>query len=687
MNTVPSAKIRNVALIGHGGSGKTTLAEALLVVAGVLTRAGRTEDGTTVCDFEPEELKRQISVSLALAPFLYEDCKINVIDTPGYADFVAEVEAGLSVADLAVLVVSAVEGVEVQTEETWRLAAELGIPRLVFVNKLDRERADFERTLDQLRDRFGSGIAPVELPIGREADFKGIADLLTDSAIMYGGPKPTTGPIPDDMSEIEHRVREALIEGIVVADDEMMERYLEGDMPSTKELEDTLAHGIAAASVFPVVCGSAVTGVGIDRLASLICEIGPSPLARGSFKVRAGNDTIELPRDPDGPPLARVFKTIADPFVGRISLMEVLSGTLKPDMTLYDSRSHSEEKLHALQIMRGKETQPTSSAPAGDIVAVAKLSGVLTGDTLAPKNRPVFAEGPRLRIPILSIAVHPKAKGDDDKLMTAIHRLQEEDTALLVRRDDETHQTVLSGMGDTHLQIVCEKLSRKFGVAVETEPVQVPYRETISRTAEAEGKYKKQTGGHGQFGVANLRVEPLERGEGFQFVDAIVGGAIPRQFIPAVEKGIQEAMVTGGYFGYPVVDVRVTCYDGKFHSVDSSEMSFKMAAAMGFREALAAAGPVVLEPVSRLEVTVPAAYQGDVLGDLNSRRGRVLGTEAGEHAEQVVIALVPTSEIQRYATDLRSLTGGRGRFAVRHDHHEVVPPPIAERLAKAAAAS
>jgi elongation factor G len=687
VNTVPSAKIRNVAFIGHGGSGKTTLAEALLVVAGVLSRAGRTEDGTTVCDFEPEELKRKISVSLALAPFLYEDCKINVIDTPGYADFVAEVEAGLSVADLAVLVVSAVEGVEVQTEETWRLATELGIPRLVFVNKLDRERADFERTLDQLRERFGSGIAPLELPIGREADFKGIADLLTDSAIMYGGPKPTTGPIPDDMSEIEHRVREALIEGIVVGDDELMERYLEGDVPSTEELEATLAHGIAAATVFPVVCGSAITGVGIDRLASLICEIGPSPLARGPFKVKAGNDTIELPRDPDGPPLARVFKTIADPFVGRISLMEVLSGTLRPDMSLVDSRTHTEEKLHALQVMRGKETQPTSAAPAGDIVAVGKLSSVLTGDTLAPKNQPVVAEGPRLRNPLLSIAVHPKAKGDDDKLMTAIHRLQEEDTALLVRRDDETHQTVLSGMGDTHLQIVCEKLSRKFGVAVETEPVLVPYRETITKPAEAEGKYKKQTGGHGQFGVANLRVEPLERGQGFEFVDAIVGGAIPRQFIPAVEKGIQEAMVQGGYFGYPVVDVRVTCYDGKFHSVDSSEMSFKMAASHGFKEALAAAGPVVLEPVSRLEVTVPAAYQGDILGDLNSRRGRVLGTESGERGEQVVIALVPTAEIQRYATDLRSLTGGRGRFIVRHDHHEVLPAPLAERLAKQTAAS
>jgi elongation factor G len=684
VNTVPSAKIRNVALIGHGGSGKTTLAEALLVAGGVLTRPGRTEDGTTVCDFEPEEVKRQISVSLALAPFLFEGCKINVIDTPGYADFITEVEAALLVADLAVLVVSAVEGVEVQTEETWRLAAELGIPRLVFVNKLDRERADFEKTLTQLSERFGSGIAPLELPIGSESAFNGVGDLLSDTAITYTTSKPTTGPIPEDMSDLQHRVRETLIEGIVVGDDAMMERYLEGEIPSATDLEATLAQGVASASVFPVVCGSAVTGVGIDRLASMICAIGPSPLARRPVAVQAGTETVQVTCDPAGQPLARVFKTIADPFVGRISLIEVLSGTLRPDITLYDSRNHTEEKLHALQVMRGKEAETISEAPAGDIVAVPKLSGVLTGDTLAPKNQPLVAEGPRVPVPVLSVAVHPKAKGDDDKLMTAIHRLQEEDTALVVRRDDETHQTVLSGMGDTHLQIVCEKLNRKFGVAVETEPVLVPYRETITKAAEAEGKYKKQTGGHGQFGVAFLRVEPLERGEGFEFVDAIVGGAIPRQFIPAVEKGVQEAMVTGGHFGYPVVDVRVTCFDGKYHSVDSSEMSFKMAASIGFKEALAAAGPVVLEPVARLEVTVPAAYQGDVLGDLNSRRGRVVGTEAGDRGEQVVIALVPESEIQRYATDLRSLTGGRGRFAVHHDHHEVVPAPIADKLAKQA---
>jgi elongation factor G len=474
-----------------------------------------------------------------------------------------------------------------------------------------------------------------------------------------------------------------LVEGIVVADDDLMERYLEGETLSTKELEETLAHGVASATVFPVVCGSATRSIAIDRLAELICEIGPSPLERAPVHVRAGDKSTQVVLDPTGQPLARVFKTIADPFVGKISLIHVLSGTIRPDVTLVNSRTHSDERLHALQLLRGKESTPVSEAQAGDVIAVPKLADARTGDTLAPKGSPVVIETRPAPTPLLSIAVRPKAKGDEDKLMTALHRLQEEDLTLAVRREDETHQTVLSGMGDTHLQIVCEKLQRKFGVEVDLEPVKVPYRETISKLAEAEGKYKKQTGGHGQFGVANLRVEPLERGTGFLFSDAIVGGAIPRQFIPAVEKGIVEAMSTGGALGFPVVDVKVTCYDGKYHSVDSSEMSFRMAGALGFREALANAGPVLLEPISRLEITTPASSQGDVLGDLNARRGRVLGTEAGSGDEQVVVALVPTSEVMRYATDLRSLTGGRGRFSIRHDRYEVVPAQFVDRIVKA----
>ncbi len=684
MATVPSEKIRNVVLVGHGGAGKTTLAEALLVSTGAISRPGRIEDGTTVCDFEPEEIKRRISVSLAMAPLQVGEFRVNVIDTPGYADFVAEVEAGLSVADLAVVVVSAVEGVEVNTELVWKMAAELGLPRLVYINKLDRERADFERTLAQLGGLFGAGIAPLELPIGHEVAFRGVADLLTDTAITYDGGTPVSGEIPSDMSDIEHRVREALVEGIVVADDDLMERYLDGEIPSAKQLESTLAHGVASATVFPVVCGSASRGIGVDRLAELICEIGPSPLERRGVRVLAGDKAVEVSLDPAGSPLARVFKTVADPYVGKISLLHVLSGTIRPDTTLVNSRTHGEERLHGLQLLRGKEAAPITEAQAGDIIAVPKLADARTGDTLAPKGSPVVIETRPAPTPLLAIAVRPRAKGDEDKLMTALHRLQEEDMTLSLRRDDETHQTILAGMGDTHLQIVCEKLQRKFGVEVETEPVRVPYRETITKTAAAEGKYKKQTGGHGQYGVANLRVEPLERGTGFEFSDEIVGGAIPRQFIPAVEKGVQEAMATGGPLGFPVVDVKVTVYDGKYHAVDSSEMSFKMAGSIGFREALGNAGPVLLEPISRLEISVPANTQGEVLGDLNSRRGRVLGTEAGSGDEQVVIALVPTSEIMRYATDLRSLTGGRGRFTTAHDRYEVVPAQLADKIAKAA---
>jgi elongation factor G len=683
----PSGKIRNVALVGHSGAGKTTLAEALLYTSGAIQRMGRTEDGTTTCDYEPEEVKRGISASLALAPFANDEFKINIIDTPGYVDFISEVQAALSVADLAVVVVSAIEGVEVQTEVVWEMAAELGLPRLVFVNKLDRERADFDQTLEQLKSTFGAGIAPLELPIGSEASFVGVADLLTDTAITYDGINATVGEIPSDLADQEHRVHDDLVEGIVVADDDLMERYLEGDTITTKELEETLAHGIASGTVFPVVCGSAAKGIAIDRLATLICEIGPSPLDRPSVVVRAGDKETQVKIDPSGDPLARVFKTIADPFVGKISLIKVVSGTLRPDIVLTNTRARSDEKLHALQMLRGKESQPVPDAQAGDIIAVAKLTEAQTGDTLAPKSMPVVVESLPRPPALLSIAVHPKAKGDEDKLMTALHRLREEDTSLHVRRDDETHQTVLSGAGETHLAIVAEKLLRKFGVDIQTEELKVAYRETITHLAEAEGKYKKQTGGHGQYGVASLRVEPLPRGEGFAFVDQIVGGAIPRQFIPAVEKGVVETMGMGGHYGFPVVDIKVTCFDGKYHSVDSSEMSFKMAGSLGLREALEKAGPVMLEPYSRVEVTVPPQHQGDVLGDLNSRRGKVLGTEPGPAGTQVVIALVPTSEMLRYATDLRSLTAGRGRFTVAHDHYDPVPAPLVDRLVKQATAS
>ncbi len=692
MKQVLTDKIRNVVLVGHSGSGKTTLAEALLYEAGAVNRMGRVEDATTVCDSEPEEQRRHQSLSLAVAPFEWNGHKINLIDTPGYADFEHEARAGMRVADLAVFVVSAVDGVEVQTAALWRTATELGLPRMVFINKLDRERSSFERTLEEIREAFGAGVAPLELPIGAEASFCGVADLLTDTAYTYdldpsrpaGTAARHSGAIPDDMEALEHQVHDNLVEGIVVADDDLLERFLEGETPTLEQLEHTLAHGLDAATVFPVVCGSATARVGIDRLADLVCEVGPSPQDREPTVVEAGTTEVEIAADPDGQPLAWVFKTIADRHVGQISLLKVLSGTLRTDDHLVNPRSGIDERLHGLFALRGREHLELATAPAGDIVAVAKLSGTTTGDTLAPKGTPVRLPVPEATEPVLAVAVVARSQADDDKLGNALHRLVEEDPALVVERDDETHQTLLRGMGETHLQITLERLERKFGVAVDQQEVRVAYRETILGTAAAEGKYKKQSGGHGQFGVADLRIEPLERGGGFEFVDRIVGGAIPRQFIPAVEKGIVEAMAEGGVFGYPVVDVRVYCTDGKYHPVDSSEMSFKMAGRLGFREALAAAEPIILEPISRVEVVVPAELQGDVMGDLNARRARVQGTEVADVGEQVILALVPTAELRRYAVDLRSRTSGRGRFRAQHDHYDVLPSHLVDSVSAAA---
>ena len=667
MKTFPTAKIRNVALVGHGGAGKTTLAEALLFTAGAITRMGRVEDGSTVCDFDAEEQKRQISVSLALAPFEYEGHKVNVLDAPGYADFVGDVAAALAAADLALFVVSAVEGVEVQTEIAWRLAEERNLPRVIFINKLDRERASFSRTLDDLKAKFGAGVAPLQLPIGEEASLSGVIELLNDVAVTYSGaPKGAEGAIPSDMETEEHEVHDALVEGIVVADDDLMERYLGDEKIEIGELAKALAAGIASATVFPVLCGSATKLIGIDRLAHFIVEEGPSPAAS------------------DGAAAVQVFKTIADNYVGHVNLFKVVQGSVKHDDTLSNVRTKSDERLHQLFTLRGKEQDTITEVAGGDIAAVAKLPDVATGDVLAAKGATIDIEPFENPEPLLAVAIHAKSKGDEDKLANALHKLQEEDPVIRIERNPETHQTLLRGMGETHLSIALEKLHRKFGVEVETEDVRVPYRETITGQAEAEGKIKKQSGGHGQFAVAWLRVEPMERGGGIEFVDKIVGGVIPRQYIPAVEKGVMETAEHGGAFGFPIVDVRVTCFDGKAHSVDSSEMAFKTAASSGLKDAMAKASPVLLEPVSELVVTVPEANQGDVMGDLNGKRGRIQGSASVGNGEVEIVATVPTSEILRYAIDLRSMTGGRGRFSQSHSHYDPVPAHLTDKITAAA---
>jgi elongation factor G len=683
MADLATERVRNVVLVGHSGAGKTSLADALLTRAGAVARAGRVDDGTSVLDTEPEAVKRKISLSLTVAPFDWtasdgNTYRINLLDTPGYADFEGEVDAAMSVADLAVFVVSAIDGVQVSTELLWRKAAQRRLPRMVFVNKEDKDRADFHAVLEQLTATFGAGFVPLELPLGEAGTLHGIADVLSEQAFEYEpGGTHHTEPMPVEVADEEHRLHDALVEEIVAGDDEQLERYLSGDALTVAELERTLRHEVLDCLEFPVLLGSAATGVGLDRLADFIGELGPSPLDRPATVI-AGDELVEVVADKGAKPLLYVFKTIADPFVGQLSVFKVLSGTVRADDHLVNSRTGTDERLHGLFVLRGKEQTPVSEVGAGDVAAVAKLASVRTTDTLAPKGTPVRVDVTTPPVPQYGVAIVPRTQADDDKLGSALARLQTEDPLLAVDRSDETHQTVLRGLGDTHVTVALERLSRKFGVNVDTAPVRVAYRETIAGRADVEGKVKKQSGGHGQFAVAQMRVSPLPRGSGFEFVDSVVGGAIPRNLIPAVQKGVEEAMAAGGLHGFPVVDVQVECYDGKYHSVDSSEMAFKTAASTGLKEALATAGVVVLEPVSLVRIEVPGDHQGEVMGDITTRRGRVLGTDNGDHGHQVISAHVPTRELQRYAVELRSMTGGRGSYTVEHAHYDVLPSNLVD---------
>ncbi len=692
VETAVTPTIRNVALVGHSGAGKTTLAEALLHRAGVVPRLGKVEEGTTVCDTEPEEIKRGISLSPAIAPFPWtaadgREYTINLIDTPGYADFAAGVDAALAVADLALVVVSAVDGVEVGTEIVWRQCADLGIPRMIFLTKEDKPRADFHRVLEQLRATFGAGIVPLEMPFAEEEAFTAIADVLSETGLGYDKDgSHHDEALPDGVAEEEHRLHDEVAEEIVSGDDEQLERYLSGDVPSAAELETALVHEVRECAEFPVLVGSALTGVGIDRLADYLCELAPSPAER-PVTVRAGTPDgpeTEVTADPAGDPLLYVFRTVADPFVGQVSIFKVLSGVVRNEDRLVNATTGTEERLHGLFKLRGKEHVAVEALAAGDLGAVAKLTGTPTGTALAKRGHTVHVPGPAPRTTPYALALKPLTQADDDKLSSALQRLVGEDPSLVIDRTGESGQTVLRGTGDTHIAVALERLARKFGVNVKTEEVQVAYRETITHTAEAEGKLKKQSGGHGQYAVCQLRVSPAGRGEGSAFIDSIVGGAIPRNFIPAVEKGVLEAMSTGGVYGFPVVDVKVECYDGKFHPVDSSEMAFRTAASMGLREAMAKASPVLLEPISLVTVRIPTALQGDVMGDLSSRRGRIAGTTSLDDGSSEIQAMVPEAEVQRYVLDLRSLTGGRGTFTAELDHYDVVPSHLVEKIAAAA---
>jgi elongation factor G len=670
--------IRNVGLFGHQGTGKTSLIEALVFLSGATTRVGRIEDGNTVCDYEPEEIKRSLSVSLALAPIEWRNHKINLIDVPGYADFIGEAQAALRVVDLAVFVLSAVDGVQVQHQILWGLAAKLGIPRMVFINKLDRERASFSRTLTDLSEKLASGFAPVDLPLGEEHDLHGIVDVLEEKAYHYDAAgKASPAELSGTAAGEAGRLHMQIIESVAESDDGLLERYLEGEELSAHEVAAGLSSGLLAGSVFPVLAGSATHLVGVDRLADFIVEEGPSPAARGA--ARSADGSAERPPSPAAPLSAFVFKTVSDPYVGRISLFRVCSGTLHPDSSVFNASNAGDERIGQVFAIRGKTQVPLTEVPAGDIAAVAKLARTSSGDTLTDKGSPIVY--PRLEAPdrVLAKAIAPKTKGDEDKLMTGLARLQEEDPALAVERNAETHQTLLWGTGETHLDVTLDRLHRKFGVDVAELPLRIPYRETVARKAQALGRHVKQTGGHGQYAIAHLEVEPAERGSGFEFVDKIVGGAIPNQFIPSVQKGVEKTMADGVLAGYPVVDVRVTLDDGKFHPVDSSDLAFQLAGGVAFKEAANAAGVILLEPIMDLEVVVPDAYLGDIMGDLNSKRGRIQGTEAiGGH--QIVKAKVPMAEVARYAIDLRSMTGGQGTFRLAHSHYEEVPAHLVDKI-------
>jgi len=682
MNVYEPGNIRNVLLVGHSGAGKTTLTEGLVFAAGAATRMGRVEDGNTVSDHDAEEIRRGISVSLSLVPIEWNGVKINVMDAPGYADFIGDVKGALRAADACVFVVSAIDGVEVQTEIVWEMAAEARIPRAVFVNKIDRERASFERTLDGLIAAFGTQVAPIQLPIGEEHEFSGVVDLLTRRAYRYeSGPKGEEGDWPEDLTAKAEPYRERLAESVAEADDALLEKYLESGELTAEEIVRGVKAGLAEAKFSPVLVGAAGRPAGVDRLAQFVAEAFPAPLDRPPVTVIKKDGTEEeRPCDPNGPLAALVFKTVSDPYVGRINLFRVYSGRMRPDSPVFNATKSTEERVGQLFTMRGKDHETVAEVPAGDIGAVAKLSHTATGDTLSVKSDPVTLPPLDLPEPLLAMAIEPKTKGDEDKLSTALARVQEDDPTLRVERSSETHETVMYGMGEAHVETMVERMKRKFGVDVLTRPAKVPYKETIKGKVQAQGRHVKQTGGHGQFAVCWIEVGPMPRGGGFEFVDKISGGVIPNQFIPSVEKGIVKAMADGVITPYPMVDVRVTLYDGKFHPVDSSDIAFQLAGQLALKEAAQKAGVSLLEPIVQVEVLVPESYTGEIIGDLNSKRGRILGMESAGAGKQRIRALAPHSEMTRYAIDLRSMTQGRGAFGMTFDHYDEVPSHLAEKV-------
>lgn len=679
-----AANLRNVGLFGDGGAGKTSLAEAMLYDAGAVDRLGRVDEGATVMDYDPDEIKRKISINCALAHLLWKKNKVNLIDTPGYANFVADMQCALRVIDTALVMVDAAEGVKVQTERVWRYCQDESLPRLLFINKMDHERADFFHLLPQIEKVLKGKLVPVQLPIGNGPSFKGVLDLLSMKSLIFDGSlaaKFAVGPVEGDLAQKAKEYREKIVEAVAEISDALLEKYLEqGSLPE-EEVRKGFMEAILKGRLIPVACGSAIKNIGIQPVLDLIVDYFPDPT---QMKPVTGlnpktNQEESRGHKVEEPLSALVFKTVADPYLGKLTIFRVFSGTMMSDSVVLNATRGEKERIGQLFLLMGKNQTAVASLSAGDLGCVAKLKVTTTGDTLCEEKAPIAFAKFQFPEPVISYAIQPKSKADEEKVSNALARLCEEDVTLKIGRDPQTREMLVSGMGEVHLDVVVDRLKRKFGVEVDVKTPKVPYKETIKLSAKVQGKYKKQTGGRGQFGDAWLEIEPLARGTGFEFVDKIVGGAIPRQYIPSVEKGVVEAMGKGPLAGYPVVDVRVTLYDGSYHTVDSSDMAFKIAASLGFKKGIEQCNLVLLEPIMNMEVIVPEENVGDVIGDLNSKRGKVIGVDSRDKF-QIIKTLIPMAEILRYAPALRSLTGGKGSFSVSFSHYEEVAPHIAEKI-------
>ena len=688
MKKYESKDIRNVAIVGHGKSGKTSLAETFLYNGKATERLGRVDNGDSVLDFDPEEKARQLTINSAFHHVNWKKCLVNIIDTPGDANFIADTHNSLQAADGSILVIEATSGVQVITEKVWHYLNEFKLPRLIVINKLDRENSDFYATLDNIKNKLKINPLALQIPIGREAEFKGVVDLVKMKGFVFTDDESgdfKESEIPDDCREQAAAQRQKMIEDIAEAHEELLEKFLDGQELSPEEISIGIKKGILNQTLIPVLCGSALSNIGIKTIMDAVVEYLPSPLDRGALEVLDLKTKEKKKLEPkEAAPLAAfVFKTIADPYAGKLTIFRVFAGTLNADSTVYNATKKVKEKIGQILQLEGKGQKPTESAITGDIVALAKLRETTTGDTFCDEKNELSFDKIKFPSPVISYSLAPKSRGDEDKMSNALARLIEEDPSLTIQREEQTHEFILSGMGQIHLDATIEKLKRKFGVEVETDIPKIPYKETIKGKTRIQGKYKKQSGGRGQYGDAWLEIEPLPHGAGFEFADKIVGGSIPKNYIPSVEKGVAETMHEGVLAGYPVVDIKVSVVDGSYHDVDSSDMAFKIAASMGFKKGFMECHPILLEPVMNVEVTVPEEMTGDIIGDMNSRRGRVLGMDQGVGG-QVVKATAPLAEMLRYASDLTSITSGRGMFTMEFDHYDEVPAHLSEKIIAAA---